>query len=83
MLLDDLESLGFINKYTSLFSKTENSRLTRYCICDEYLHFYFKFIKPKMKEINNGKYIKEVFAKREFFDYIITFDDIFNPDYWR
>jgi AAA+ ATPase superfamily predicted ATPase len=204
VLLDDLESLGFINKYSPLFSKIDNSRLTRYCICDEYLHFYFKFIKPKMKEINNGKFIndplmainsqnfakamgfsferwcrknemlfarimhfgnveyqagaffsrntnedmpgfqidlmyirkdskiiiceikyydeevgssverqvakkielfrkynikyknytfekvlittegkKEVLAKREFFDYIITFDDIFNPDYWR
>ncbi len=25
---------------------------------------------------------KEALAKREFFDHIITFDDIFNPIFW-
>ncbi len=59
MLLDDLESLGLIDKYPPLISKNENSRLIRYCISDEYLHFYFNFIKSKIKEINNGKFIKD------------------------
>ena len=57
LLLDDLESLGFISKYRPVETKPNTTGLVRYCISDEYLHFYFKFIKPKIKNINSGHYI--------------------------
>jgi hypothetical protein len=57
-LLDDLESLGFICKYKPLTCKSDNSLLVRYCIDDEYLHFYFKFIKSKIKQINAEKFVQ-------------------------
>jgi hypothetical protein len=58
-LLDDLETLGFISKYQPLTQTSDNSLLVRYCIDDEYLQFYFKFIKSKIKQINAGKFIHD------------------------
>jgi hypothetical protein len=57
VLLDDLERLGFISKYFPLTCTSDNSLLVRYCIDDEYLQFYFKFIKPKVRQINAEKFI--------------------------
>jgi hypothetical protein len=54
-LLQDLEVCGFIEKYTP-FNLASNSLLARYCITDAYLQFYFKFIHPLEKHINNGDY---------------------------
>lgn len=54
-LLLDLEKSGFIASYSPLNAK-ENTLLTRYAIEDNYLQFYFKFIKPIQKNIAQGSY---------------------------
>jgi uncharacterized protein len=46
---------GFIHKYVP-FNANENSLLARYCIGDAYLQFYYKFIHPIAKDIQQGKY---------------------------
>ncbi len=56
-LINDLEICGFIERYTP-YDKPENSLLTRYCIADAYLQYYFKFIKPIAKQIENGNFVK-------------------------
>lgn len=55
-LLNDLKICGFIECYSS-YDKPENSLLTRYCISDAYLQFYFKFIKPITNKIDQGNFI--------------------------
>ncbi|MBI3534893.1 MAG: AAA family ATPase [Deltaproteobacteria bacterium] len=67
-LLEDLEKCGFIEKYAP-FHKDEQSKLSRYCIIDEYLQWYYKFIRPIQKEIDSGKFINNPIAainKRSF-----------------
>jgi uncharacterized protein len=54
-VLLDLEKCGFINKYHP-FNLKEGSVLTRYSISDNYLQYYFKFIKSLQKNIDNGDY---------------------------
>jgi AAA+ ATPase superfamily predicted ATPase len=54
-LLQDLESCGFISKY-SPYNVGSNSRIVRYHISDQYLQFYFKFIKPLKEDIKNGDF---------------------------
>jgi len=54
-VLEDLEECGFIGIY-SPFDRSVKSRLIRYCITDNYLQFYGKFVKPIQKNINNGDY---------------------------
>ena len=54
-LLIDLELSGFIVKYTP-FNLNENSLLARYHILDQYLQFYFKFIKPLRRRIIDGEF---------------------------
>lgn len=49
-LLSDLELAGFIERYTPI-DKQNNSKLIRYRIYDEFLNFYFTFIKKYKKEI--------------------------------
>ncbi len=55
-VLGDLESLGFIEKYVPLHLE-ENSLVSRYTISDEYLLFYYKYIVPHKKKIENGQFI--------------------------
>lgn len=57
-ILDDLELCGFIEKYRPYNTKLETT-LIRYCIRDAYLNFYFKFIKQKKENIENGDYTKQ------------------------
>ncbi len=57
-LLVDLEQCGFIEKYTPYQAHSE-STLTRYCIADAYLQFYYKFIRPIRKEIEQGDFIDQ------------------------
>ncbi len=52
-LLKDIELCGFIEKYTP-YNLNEESSLSRYCISDHYLQFYYKFIKPIDSEIQRG-----------------------------
>lgn len=49
-LLQDLILCGFIEQYVS-YQVEEGSMLVRYCISDNYLQFFYKFIKPKLREI--------------------------------
>ena len=55
-VINDLVLCGFIEKYTPYQVKNDNSLLTRYCIKDSYLMFYFKFIKPVSNKIAKGIY---------------------------
>lgn len=48
--LDNLEIAGFVRGYAPS-GRPESSKLKRYKIDDEYIHFYFKFIKPNSKKI--------------------------------
>ena len=54
-VLIDLEKCGFIQRYAPLHKGAE-SKLVRYSIDDEYLHFYYRFIHPIRKRIENGDY---------------------------
>jgi len=52
-ILEDLEYAGFINRYTPL-NKPDTSNLKRYRLRDPYLRFYFNFIQPNLKNIENN-----------------------------
>jgi AAA+ ATPase superfamily predicted ATPase len=54
-LLKDLEQCGFIEKYTP-YNLNKESHLSRYCIADQYMQFYYKFIKPIDSEIQRGSF---------------------------
>jgi Archaeal ATPase. len=54
-LLKDIELCGFVEKYTP-YNLNEESHLSRYCIADQYLQFYYKFIKPIDSEIQRGSF---------------------------
>lgn len=54
-VLKDLEMCGFIERYVP-YQAVENSNLVRYCIADNYLRFYFKFIAPLSMRIGQGDY---------------------------
>jgi len=51
--LENLEDAGFIEKYFSI-DKVNAVRCSRYRISDQYLRFYFKFIKPNLSLIQRG-----------------------------
>jgi AAA+ ATPase superfamily predicted ATPase len=55
-LLNDLILCGFITKY-SPYNLSETSHLSRFCISDNYLQFYYKFIKPIYSDIQKSSYI--------------------------
>lgn len=54
-LLKDLKLCGFIEEYHS-YHQLNSTTLVRYSIADNYLRFYFKFIKPIEKQIALGKF---------------------------
>lgn len=51
--LNNLEKAGFICRYTPC-GRPATSKLDRYRLDDEYLHFYFKFILPNLKKIEDN-----------------------------
>lgn len=53
--LMDLEMCGFIDQYAPYYL-SKGSTLTRYCITDAYLQFYFRFIEPETKGIEQGEF---------------------------
>ncbi|MCP4134023.1 MAG: AAA family ATPase [bacterium] len=55
VVLEDLESCGFIQKYVPI-KHNSDSLLARYYIADEFLQFYCRFIKPRLTKIDNGAY---------------------------
>lgn len=52
-LLEELELAGFIERSSPL-GKARNSKLVRYRLLDEYLHFYFALIQPNAPKILSG-----------------------------
>ena len=54
--LTDLEVCGFIDRYTTYNLLPESSHLVRYCITDSYMQFYFRFIEPQLKAIEQGDF---------------------------
>lgn len=54
-ILKDIELCGFVEKYTP-YNLNEDSHLSRYCISDHYLQFYYKFIKPIESDIQRGAF---------------------------
>ncbi len=54
-ILKDMELCGFVCKYTP-YNLGESSHLARFCISDNYLQFYYKFIKPISSDIQKGSY---------------------------
>ncbi len=54
-VLIDLEQCEFIEKYCP-FNASPKSLLVRYMLQDSYLYYYFKFIKPIEKHIQEGIY---------------------------
>jgi len=54
-VLKDLEMCGFIERYLP-YQVDSSSNLVRYCISDNYLRFYFKFISPLSERIQQGDY---------------------------
>ena len=51
--IDNLELAEIIRPYTPL-DRPETSKFKKYTLCDEYLLFYFKYIKPNIKTINES-----------------------------
>lgn len=54
-LLKDLELCGFV-RHEVPFNLKEGSMLSRYAIDDAYLQFYYKFVDPIKKEIDDGNF---------------------------
>lgn len=73
-ILTELEECDFIERMTPL-TKNENSKLVRYAIADEYLQWYYKFIKPQYKEIVLGRFISDPFRalNRRSFETVMGF----------
>ena len=55
LLLKDLEACGFVEKYSPLHLGPD-SLAARYCIADQYLQFFFKFIHPAQSQIEKGEF---------------------------
>ncbi len=68
-VLIDLEKVGFITSYHP-FNLGDASLLVRYAISDNYLQFYFKFIKPIQKNIEDGAYDKNPVAALSMDSYV-------------
>ncbi|GJM07081.1 MAG: ATPase [marine bacterium B5-7] len=66
--LEELVYCGFIKKY-SPYNLTEDSKLARYQINDNYLQFFFKFIQPELSDIETGRYNKQPTAALKLDDY--------------
>lgn len=52
--LNNLEKAEFISSYVP-YNKNLNSKLIKYKLTDEYLRFYFKYIQPNLKLINENR----------------------------
>lgn len=54
LYLDNLEKASFITSYTP-YDRATDGKLKRYKLTDEYLRFYFKYIKPNLKLIQSNR----------------------------
>ncbi len=55
--IDNLVNADLIMPYIP-FNKDESSRLARYVVSDEFLHFYFKYIQSRIRSINLSRSMK-------------------------
>lgn len=54
----ELECSGYIKKYSVWQLATGKiAKLAKYRVSDNYLRFYFRYILPKINEINKGRYV--------------------------
>jgi len=67
-LLTDLTECEFVRKYVP-YNLEENSLLARYRIQDQYLHFYFKFIRPIEARVEAGEFNHEPTAAIQMSQY--------------
>ncbi len=67
-LLQDLEMSGFIRTYVP-YDKSETSKLVRYEIADHYLQYYYRFIAPIQKKINQNMYADQPTKALNLADY--------------
>jgi AAA+ ATPase superfamily predicted ATPase len=56
--LDELILSGYISQYTSWMFKTgrQSTKLKKYRLSDNFLRFYFRYMKNKINAINDGNY---------------------------
>ena len=54
LYLENLEKASFITHYTP-YDRTINGKLKRYKLTDEYLRFYFKYMRPNINIIQQNK----------------------------
>lgn len=53
-IIDDLVLCEFVEEIVP-FSSSAEGRLVRYAIKDNYLHFYYRFIAPKLRDVQAGR----------------------------
>lgn len=56
--MENLESAGFVKTLVPLNRKSE-TRLKRFVLDDEYLLFYFQFVEPHLRQIQNNTSLKK------------------------
>jgi uncharacterized protein len=71
--LSELEEVGFIKRYYSWSIKTgKESKISLYRLSDNYLRFYFKYINPNRKKINEDKFAFQSLSVLPGWDSIIA-----------
>jgi uncharacterized protein len=70
-ILQDLEVCGFI-EYILPYSSESKKRLVRYAISDNYLQFFNKFIRPRLKDIQSTgiKNYKSVINQNNYYQWL-------------
>ena len=65
-ILEDLSMAGIIEEYEKI--NTKNTKNKKFRIKDNYLGFYFRFVKPNLKKIEGDKYqkIEEILRTAEY-----------------
>lgn len=58
-MFQDLLQCGFIGAY-DILDVGDSGRNSKYFISDSYLHFYYRFIKPKLRAIKNNDFKKNI-----------------------
>lgn len=63
-LIEDLVLAGFIQKQSPI-DKPVHSRILRFKLLDEYLHFYFTFIRNNVMAIQQGNFLYHLFDRQK------------------
>lgn len=54
--LEELVACGFIDAYAPYYISSDNAKLKRYCISDNYMRFFLKHIEAKLSAIRAGEF---------------------------